>query len=272
MQTTQNTYKIIFLDIDGTLTDSHKRIMPETLKALMNVQKNGVRLAIASGRPSKGVLPYAEELQLDKYAGYILPFNGGQIINYQTKETVYENTLTMDIIKMAYNISKEYNTELITYQGDCILSETDDNPYLKIESEINKMDVIKVPSLLDAIKEMPVKCLMLGDGDYLGKIESEIKEKMGHDANVFRSEPFFMEIVPNGIDKAAAMEVLIDKIGIKQSETMAFGDGYNDISMVEYAGLGVAMSNGCNMIKQVADRIADDNNSEGIAKIIAEVF
>ena len=266
------TYKIIFLDIDGTLTDSHKHIMPKTLKALMNVQKNGVKLAIASGRPSKGVLPYAEKLRLDKYAGYILPFNGGRIINYQTKETVYENTLTMDIIKKAYSISKEYNIELITYQGDCILSETDDNPYLKIESDINKMAVRKVDSVVDAIKELPVKCLMIGDGDYLGKIEPEVKDKMGHDANIFRSEPFFIEVVPKGIDKAAAIESLIDKIGIEQSETIAFGDGYNDISMIEYAGLGVAMSNGCDMIKQVADRIADDNNSEGIAKIIAELF
>lgn len=264
--------KIIFLDIDGTLVNSEKKITPVTKEALMRVQKEGVILAIASGRPSKGVLPFAEELELEKYAGYILPFNGCNIINYQTKEVVYANTLSMDVVKKAYELSKEYGIELITYKGDMILSETDDNPYLLIESRINKMDVEKVPNVYEAIEEPPVKCLLLGDGDYLGKIEAEIKEKIGPNANVFRSEPFFIEIVPQGLDKAAAIAELIKKIDIKQSETVAFGDGFNDISMIEYAGLGVAMSNGCDKIKEVADRIAPDNDSDGIAEVINDIF
>lgn len=264
--------KIVFLDIDGTLVNSEKKITKATKDSLMRIQKAGVKLAIASGRPSKGVIPYAEELELEKYAGYILPFNGGNIINYQTKEVVYSNTLSMDVLKKAYELSKEYGLELITYRGDVILSETDDNPYLLIESTINKMDVEKVDCVYDAVVEPPVKCLLLGDGDYLGKIENEIREKIGENANVFRSEPFFMEVVPQGIDKAAAIAALIKKIGIEREETIAFGDGFNDVSMVEYAGLGVAMSNGCDKIKKVADRIAPDNNSDGIAVVIDDVF
>jgi hydroxymethylpyrimidine pyrophosphatase-like HAD family hydrolase len=81
-----------------------------------------------------------------------------------------------------------------------------------------------------------------------------------------------MEVVPQGIDKAAAIAALIKKIGIEREETIAFGDGFNDVSMVEYAGLGVAMSNGCDKIKEVADRIAPDNNSDGIAVVIDDVF
>jgi Cof subfamily protein (haloacid dehalogenase superfamily) len=264
--------KIVFLDIDGTLVNSEKKITKATKESLMRIQKAGVKLAIASGRPSKGVIPYAQELELEKYAGYILPFNGGNIINYSTKEVVYSNTLSMDVVKKAYDLSKEYGVELITYKGDTILSETDDNPYLLIESTINKMDVEKVECVYDAITESPVKCLLLGDGDYLAGIENEIKEKIGNDANVFRSEPFFMEIVPQGIDKAAAIEALIGTLGIRQEETVAFGDGYNDVSMIQYAGLGVAMSNGCDRIKEVADYIAPDNNSDGIAHVINKFF
>ena len=78
--------------------------------------------------------------------------------------------------------------------------------------------------------------------------------------------------MPQGLDKAAAIAELISRIGIKQSETVAFGDGFNDISMIEYAGLGVAMSNGCDRIKEVADRIAPDNDSEGIAEVIDDIF
>lgn len=264
--------KIVFLDIDGTLVNSEKKITPVTKAALMRIQKEGIKLAIASGRPSKGVVPFAEELELERYGGYIMPFNGCNIINYQTKETVYANTLSMDVVKRAYETAKEYGLELITYKGDVILSETDNNPYLLIESRINKMDVEKVSNVYEAIEEAPVKCLILGDGDYLGKIEDEVRSKIGENANVFRSEPFFIEIVPQGLDKAAAIAELIKKIDIDQSETVAFGDGFNDISMVEYAGLGVAMSNGCDKIKEVADRIAPDNDSDGIAAVINDIF
>ena len=161
---------------------------------------------------------------------------------------------------------------MITYKGDVIISETDDNPYLLIEARINKMDVEKVGNVYDAIEDAPVKCLLLGDGDYLGKIEPEIKTKIGKGANVFRSEPFFVEIVPEGLDKAAAIAELISKIGLSREDTIAFGDGFNDISMVEYAGTGVAMSNGCDRIKEVADRIAPDNDSDGVAAVINEIF
>ena len=89
---------------------------------------------------------------------------------------------------------------------------------------------------------------------------------------MFRSEPFFVEIVPEGLDKAAAIAELISKIGLSREDTIAFGDGFNDISMVEYAGTGVAMSNGCDRIKEVADRIAPDNDSDGVAAVINEIF
>ena len=134
------------------------------------------------------------------------------------------------------------------------------------------MDVEKVENVLDAIEEPPVKCLILGEGDFLGKMESEIREKIGENANVFRSEPFFLEIVPKGLDKAAAIAELIGKTHIDRADTIAFGDGYNDVSMIEYAGLGVAMSNGCDRIKEVADRIAPDNDSDGIAAVLNEIF
>ena len=264
--------KIIFLDIDGTLVNSEKNIKTETQKQLKRLQKDGVKLAIDSGSQSKGVLPYAKELELEKYGGYIMPFNGCNIINYQTKEVVYAKTLSMDVVKNAYNAAKEYGLELITYKGDVIISETDDNPYLLIESRINRMDVEKVENVLDAIEEPPVKCLILGEGDFLGKMESEIREKIGENANVFRSEPFFLEIVPKGLDKAAAIAELIGKTHIDRADTIAFGDGYNDVSMIEYAGLGVAMSNGCDRIKEVADRIAPDNDSDGIAAVLNEIF
>ncbi len=266
-------YKIVFLDIDGTLVDSKKEILPRTYNALMKLQEDGVKLAIASGRPEKGVKPFAEKLKLAEYGGYIMPFNGCRIINCRTNELVFENALTIDTLKKAYALSKKYNIEMLTYKGDYILAENNTDKYILIESTINKMDIIKVDNTMDAVEGNPVKCLLVGDGEYLGSIESKIWDEIGREnANVFRSEPFFIEVVPQGLDKAAAINELIKKIGITQEETIAFGDGYNDVSMIKYAGLGVAMANGCDLIKSSSDIITSDNDHDGIAEVIEKLY
>lgn len=266
-------YKIVFLDIDGTLVDSKKEILPRTYEALMKLQEDGVKLAIASGRPEKGVKPFAEKLKLAEYGGYIMPFNGCRIINCKTNELVFENALSIETLQKAYDLSKKYNIELLTYKGDYILAENDTDKYILIESTINKMDILKVDNTMDAVEDNPVKCLLVGDGDYLGSIEKKIWDEIGKEnANVFRSEPFFIEVVPQGLDKAAAISELISRTGIKKEETIAFGDGYNDVSMIKFAGLGVAMENGCDLIKSNADIVTCDNDHDGIAQVIEKLY
>ncbi|MGN1411864.1 MAG: Cof-type HAD-IIB family hydrolase [Oscillospiraceae bacterium] len=260
--------KIIFLDIDGTLTNSKKIITEKTLNTLIKVQQDGIILALASGRPDKGIKPFTKTLQLDKFGGYILSFNGARVKNVQTGKIIYENSLSKEAFKFAYQLSKKYKVDIITYNDDYIISETDNNKYLDIESKINKIPVKVVSNMVDFVDYNPVKCLMLGDGDYLATIEKEIKIAMGDLANVYRSEPFFLEIVPNGVDKATSIEKLISSIGIEHSKTMAFGDGFNDISMVKYVSCGVAMANGCDKIKSIANFITSTNDEDGIAEFL----
>jgi Cof subfamily protein (haloacid dehalogenase superfamily) len=262
--------KIIFLDIDGTLTNSKKVITERTLNTLLKLQKDGVILAIASGRPDKGIEPIAKTLKLEQFGGYVLSFNGARVRNFQTGEIVYENALTVEAFQRAYELSKRYNVDIITYDDTHIVSETDDNQYLEIESRINKIPVRVVPNMVEYVTYRPTKCLILGDGDYLATIETDIKNAMGDLANVYRSEPFFLEIVPTGIDKAKSIEKLIDTIGVEHSQTMAFGDGFNDISMVKYVACGVAMANGCPEIKAVADYVTSSNDDDGVAKFLEE--
>lgn len=260
--------KIIFLDIDGTLTNSQKVITERTLNILMEAQKRGIILALASGRPDKGIEPLTKKLQLDTFGGYILSFNGARVKNIQTNSVIYENSLSMEAFKRAYELSKKYNVDIITYNDDYIISETDNNKYLDIESRINKIPVKKVPSMIQFVDYNPTKCLVLGDGDYLASIENDFKQSMGDLANVYRSEPYFIEVVPTGIDKAKSIEKLINIINIEHSKTMAFGDGFNDISMVKYVSCGVAMANGCNEIKFVADYVTSSNDDDGIADFL----
>lgn len=262
--------KIIFLDIDGTLTNSKKVITKPTLDALIEAQKQGIILAVASGRPDTGVLPITKQLKLDEFGGYMLSFNGARVKNCKTNQVIYENSLTLDAFKLACEVSKLHNCPIITYNDNYIISEVAENKYMDIEAKINKIPVKVVKSMVDFVDYRPTKCLVLGDGDYLATVEPIMKSALDGLANVYRSEPYFIEVVPRGIDKAVSIAKLIDTIGIDQSETMAFGDGFNDISMIKYVAHGVAMENGCDLIKQSADYIATSNDNDGVAKFLYE--
>ncbi len=261
-------YKIIFLDIDGTLINSEKVITPKTKKALINAQKCGYRAAIASGRPDHGIIPYAKELEFDRFGGYILAFNGGHIINFKTGETVYKRSLIRNAFVKAYNFAKQNNVDIVTYKNDTILAETTDNEFLKFEAAINKLPVDVVENLPRYVDFEVPKCLMLADGGILEKLEPELRDILLGEAGVFRSEPFFLEIMPENTNKATSAERLIELLGIDRSEAIACGDGYNDVTMLKYAGLGVAMENACEAAKSAADFITYSNDNDGIAYVI----
>lgn len=264
-------YRILFLDIDGTLVNSEKQITPRTKQALYQAREQGLLLAIASGRPEPGVRPSAAALELETYGGYLLPFNGGIIKDAKTGAILHATRLSEDAFQLAYQLSKEHGIPMITYQGGQILSEVpaSENSYLELESRINRMPVAVVSSIPDALETCPVKCLMLAPPEQLAPLEPIMREALGTQADVFRSEPFFLEVMPKGIDKAASIAHLIEVLGIRQEETIAAGDGYNDVSMIAYAGLGVAMANGCDAAKAAANYITTaDNDHDGLAEML----
>lgn len=262
-------YKIIFLDIDGTLTDSNKKITARTKNALLRAADKGIIICIASGRPEPGVRYSSQELELSRNGGYILPFNGAIVKKADTGEIVISDTLTMDAVREAYNISRSFGLNIITYKNGEIITECEPDKYIELESRINNMPVRRVISFLDEVDFEPVKCLITGEPEIAEKAEEAACEALEGKANVFRSEKFFVEVMPEGIDKARSIEKLITKLGIKREEVIACGDGFNDVSMIKYAGLGVAMCNGCEPAKAAADYITDNSNdNDGIAEVI----
>jgi len=110
--------------------------------------------------------------------------------------------------------------------------------------------------------------MMLDEGDYLAMVEPKVKAALGRDYSVYRSEPYFLEILPKGVDKAASLERLLLKLGMSKAEMIACGDGYNDLSMIQYAGLGVAMDNAVLPVKKAADYVTLSNNDDGVAHVI----
>lgn len=259
---------MIALDLDGTLTNSQKIITPDTKKALFEYQDHGGKVILASGRPTHGIVPLAEELELQEYGGYILAFNGSRIVNCRTQEVMYNQTLSFDIVRELRELSHKYKVNMMTYEGKNIYTEDAQDSYTHIEQRITKMDLVEVEDVSKVLTEAPNKCLMTGEPEYLAKVEEWVRADMQDRINVYRSEPFYLELVPKNIDKAASLDSLLTKLHLTKDTLIACGDGFNDLSMIAYAGLGVAMSNGQKQVKQVADFIAPSNDEDGIAYVL----
>lgn len=267
-KTTFMKYKIIVLDLDGTLTNNKKEITPHTLDVLTRAQEKGIKIVLASGRPTYGITPLAEKLQLSKYEGYILAYNGGEIIDWKTGELMYKNLLDQDVLPYLYKCANDNNFAIVTYDGEYVLTEHPDDEYVLKEALLNVMKIKKVDNFLEAVKHPIAKCLIVGEPTRLAELEKEMYEHLKDRMGVFRSEPYFLELVPKGIDKAQSLAVLLKELGMTKDEMIAIGDGFNDLSMIKYAGMGVAMGNAQQVVKDNADFITLTNEEDGAAYAI----
>lgn len=259
-------YKLLALDLDGTLTNSKKQITPHTLETLIRAQQEkGLKIILASGRPTYGVAPLANALQLDKFGGFILAYNGGEIINWRTHEIMYKNLLDHDVLPYLYKCAKKNDFAIVTYENEYVLTEKPDDEYVLKEALLNVMKIKKVDNFLEAVRHPIAKCLIVGEPTHLAILEKEMQEQLKDRMGVFRSEPYFLELVPKGIDKARSLSVLLEELELKREELMAAGDGFNDLSMVRFAGMGVAMANAQDVVKENADFITLSNDEDGVA-------
>lgn len=258
-------FRAIALDLDGTLTNHDKVVTPRTRQALLKAQEQGAIIILASGRPTYGIVPVAECLELEKRGGYILSYNGGNIVNAKTGEKLFSQFLPDAVIPILYKYAREHRYALLGYAGNEIITEMPDDQYVKEESRINKMNIRKVDNLLDALEPHPTKLLMTGDPTDMLKAEEKLVEILGEKMDIFRSAPFFLELVPKGIDKAQSLLRLLSKINLTPADLIAFGDGYNDLSMLKLAGVGVAMANAAPEVRADADYVTLSNEEDGVA-------
>ena len=259
-------YKLIALDLDGTLVRSDQCISQRTVDTLIRVQEMGVKVAVASGRPTFGTAHVADALHLEKFGGYVMSYNGGEIYDWGTKVRLHAQTLDEEVILYIYMYAREHGMSIMTYIGKEVVSEVEGNEYIQYSVMRNRMNFRKVDDFIEAVQGTGiVKCIIVGDPTLLPALEVEMQETLKGKAGAFRSEPFFLEIVPMGIDKAKGLSILLDRIGMKREELIAFGDGYNDTPMLQFAGMGVAMGNAAEEIKKAADMVTWSNNDDGVA-------
>ncbi|MBG9775896.1 Cof-type HAD-IIB family hydrolase [Brevibacillus laterosporus] len=260
-------YRMIVLDLDDTLLQDDHTISTRTKSALMKAQEAGVKVVLASGRPTYAMTHIAEELELEKYGSFILSFNGAKIINCKTKEELFSSTLPVETVHDLYDISKKEQVGILSYDGDDIVAETV-TAYTKKESEITGMNIKEVESFTQAITRPVVKVLMVDDPTKLAIVEKKLQKQLEGQLSVMRSKPFFLEFTEAGVDKGTSLHQLINKLGIEQAEVIAIGDSYNDLAMITFAGLGVAMGNAPDDIKEAANYVTDTNMNHGVAKVV----
>lgn len=260
---------ILALDLDGTLLDSHKQLSQVNLDAITHAQEAGTTIVLASGRHPYSMARFADLLSLKERGGYLVAFNGGQIIDYTTGSLLFERTLPIDALPRIVEWAHRYDLPILTFRRNVIISENPTNHYVVENAANNRMSIEGVKDFLAELKDLyqpPAKFLFPGDPELLPTVEAAMKADFGDTIGIYRSAPHYLEIVPPGIDKGHALLKLMETVG--RNTLIACGDQDNDISMIRAADIGVAMGNAEEEVKAVADYVAPTNDQNGIAHVI----
>ncbi len=266
-------YKLLVLDVDGTLLNDAKEISKRTLAALLKVQQMGIRVVLASGRPTYGLMPLAKALELGNYGGFILSYNGGQIINAKNGELLFERRINPEMLPYLEKKARKNDFAIFTYHEDMIVTDHPTNEHILQEAALNNMRVVEETEFSIGVDFAPCKCMLVSDDEKaLVRLEEHWRRRLNGALDVFRSEPYFLEVVPCSIDKANTLGVLLEKLEISRDEVVAMGDGVCDVTMIQLAGLGVAMGNAQDSVKACADMVTASNEEDGVAVAVEKVI
>ncbi|MFI3170319.1 MAG: Cof-type HAD-IIB family hydrolase [Faecalibacterium sp.] len=263
--------RVLALDLDGTLTNSEKKITPRTMAALKAAMAQGVAIVLASGRPTVGIEPVAKQLDLYRHGGYILSYNGGTIVDCKTGDILHQNEFPAPMIGTLCAFAKAQDVAVLSYNDDGVICERPQDEWALKECEINKIPMIGVENLASYIDYPISKMLLTLAPARMDAVEAALATQCKGQIDVYRSCAFFIEAVPCGVAKDASLAVLLAKLGFTRAQLMACGDGMNDRSMIAFAGVGVAMQNAEDAVKAVADYVTPaDNDHDGVAQAIEQ--
>ncbi|MDE7378055.1 MAG: Cof-type HAD-IIB family hydrolase [Paraprevotella sp.] len=266
-------YKLLVLDVDGTLLNEAKEITKHTLATLRKVQQMGIRILLASGRPTYGLLPLARQLELGTYNGFISSYNGGQIISASNGEVVFERRINPEMLSYIEKKARKNGFSLFTYDGDCIVTTDAADPHVQEEARLNGMSLKQVDDFSIAVDFAPCNCVLSSDDEAaLSGLEEHWKRRLAGVLDVFRSESYFLEVVGCQVDKANSLAALMKLLNITSEEVVAIGDGVCDVSMLQMAGLGIAMGNAPDSVKRCTETVTLTNEEDGVAVAIEKAI
>lgn len=257
------------MDLDDTLLKDDLTISDRTCEALSACDELGIRIMLASGRAPEAMFSFAGRIGIDKRPSHIICHNGSQAIESDTGKVVVEHYLPPDIAVEAFRLTKDAGLSCHVYEGNLI--------HVSRETEFSDRDRMLsglqpvIPADYERlVSEGVFKLVIPGDPEFIVPIEAELKVHFAGRATVFVSKPFFLEILPAGVGKGETLRDIAEGLlGIGRDRVMAFGDSMNDETMIEYAGMGVAMKNARREILGIADFVTDKTNDEdGIADFL----
>lgn len=266
-------YKLLVLDVDGTLLNDAREISKRTLTTLLKVQQMGIRVVLASGRPTYGLMPLAKALELGNYGGFIVSYNGCQIIKAQNGKILFERRINPEMLPYLEKKARKNGFAIFTYHDDTIITDSPDNEYIQNEARLNNLRIIKEDEFSTAIDFSPCKCMLVSeDEEVLIGLEKHWKRRLNGTLDTFRSEPYFLEVVPCGIDKANTLGALLEQLDVTREEVIAIGDGVCDVTMLQLAGFGVAMGHSQDSVKVCADYVTASNEEDGVALAVEKII
>ena len=266
-------YKLVAIDIDGTLINDQRELTQEVYNEIQRVRDRGVKVVLCTGRPINGALPFAKKLNMTDKEDYIITFNGALVQNISTKEPIAQIPLSYNDLIDLYHLSLQLETPMHFFDKEAVYTPNRDiSHYTLYEAYANE-----IPLRYRTVEEIPKgfttpKVMFIDDPEKLDITISKIPEPFRERYAMVKSAPFFYEILHPEVSKGNAVKQLAERLSIKREEVICIGDGGNDLSMIEYAGCGVAMANAVPEVKAIAQFQTKSNNEHGVAYALQQLI
>ena len=257
-------YRLMAVDMDGTLLNAENQITPVTEAAIKKAMTGGLKFTLCTGRPLQGVLRYVKQLQLDCP---IITYNGAMIVHSGSGEVLFSQNMDSDEARKVWAIADKLGAALFVWSAGELFARA---PREKVAfyEEITKTTAKEIGDFEELVQRGITKLLWYDVPEVLDDLIVDLQGAGFEKTTFTKSRAYFLEFFSAFTSKAVAMEKLGEYYGIDKSEMIAVGDQTNDLPMIEYAGLGVAMGNAVDAVKAVAGYITDTNENDGVAKVI----
>lgn len=262
-------YKMVVLDLDDTLLNKEHSISHKTIETLELLKARGVEIVVATGRMYRSALPYIKQLGL---FGSMITYNGAYIKDVEKDEVIFHQPIELNISKEILLEAEAADLYANIYIDDKLfVSEL--GPESDLYEKISRVDAIPVGKLSEYISDAPTKLLIVEeDLDKIKHYRKLFKGKYSDNIEVTQSKAFFIEFMAKDVSKGKAIKIVADNLNVDLEEIIAIGDSWNDIEMLQTAGLGIAMGNAPDGVKKHADMIADTHDNEGVSNILTEIY
>jgi Cof subfamily protein (haloacid dehalogenase superfamily) len=260
-------YKLIAVDMDGTLLNEKKEISNRCQKAIIKLREKGKRFVLATGRPLNGVIQYLEKLNLFDENDYVVTFNGALVQSTKTKKIIFNRPLSLASYRELYTVSCQLGLNIHALTDSSVLTPKY-NPFTEIESSINQIPVIEGEVADVDPSTIIIKVMFVDEPEKLDAAIPLLPTWVKNKYSILRSAPYFLEFLDKSVNKGAGVSAVAKQLGLDREEVICVGDAGNDLDMIRYAGLGVAMGNAFDEVKLEADYITHSNEEDGVAYVI----